>query len=90
MAKMQLFGGEKDGYGQNGELNIPAAQRPDIFYVVPNLDDEKIKQIKGNVAKRELRDKLAVLAYKFDPDTSSTTHFKMRRCPELDKVKQDG
>jgi hypothetical protein len=88
MPRMQLFGGEKDGYGRDGELVIPATSRPDVFYVVPNLDEDKVSRVKSKQAKIELRDKLAVLAYKFDPDESSTDHFKMMRCPELDKVRQ--
>ena len=40
----------------------------------------------GNEAKRELpRDKLATLAYKFDPHSSTRDRYVMRRRPELDK-----
>lgn len=86
MPKMVLFGGEKDGYGQNGELNIPSVERPDVFYAVPNNDEDRIKKVKGLKAKTELRQALSTLAYKFDPDSSTGNQFKMRRCPELDKV----
>lgn len=88
MPRMELYGGEKDGYGRDGELTIPASSRPDVFYVVPNLDEDKLKLAKTKQAKIDLRDKLAVLAYKFDPDLSSANHFRMNRCPELDKVSQ--
>ena len=88
MAKMILHGGEKDGLGQDGELTISAKDCPRIFYAVPNLDDEKIRQQKGNDAKRELRDKLAILAYEFDKDSSTDQTFVMRRRPHLDKVRQ--
>lgn len=83
MARMSLNGGEKDGW----ETQISEDSRPDVFYAVPNLDEDQIKKARGE-AKRELRDRLAILAYKFDPDTSTGGHFKMRRCPELDKVHQ--
>jgi hypothetical protein len=88
MPRMELFGGEKDGYGRDGELMIPESSRPDVFYVVPNLDEDKLSKAKSKQAKIELRDKLATLAYKFDPDLSSAEHFKMMRCPELDRVRQ--
>lgn len=88
MAKMQLFGGEKDGMGQDGELSISSKDRPDVFYAVPNLDEDKIKKTRGNDAKREMRDRLAILAYKFDPTDSDDKRYKMKRAPELDKVRQ--
>lgn len=84
MAKMQLFGGEKDGW----DTTISPSSRPDVYYAVPNLDEDLVKKVRKAEAKQELREKLAVLAYKFDPDTSSTNHFKMVRCPELDRVSQ--
>lgn len=84
MPKLQLFGGEKDGW----DSTVSIDGRPEVFYAVPNLDEDRIKKTRGTQAKQELRDKLAVLAYKFDPDISSANHFKMRRAPELDKVRQ--
>lgn len=84
MPKMQLMGGEKDG------LEIPmrrANDRPDIFFAVPNHDDEKIRKIKGTTNKLELRDKLAVLAYEFDPESSDEETFRMNRTPAKDKVR---
>jgi hypothetical protein len=85
MAKLQLFGGEMDGWEMK---NVPVASRPDVFYAVPRLDEDKIKSTSGSRAKQELRQKLATLAYKFDPDRSTANHFKMTRCPELDRVPQ--
>ena len=82
MPIMECVGGEKDGY----ELKISASDRPDVFFATPNLDEEKIRNTKGNDAKRELRDRLAVLAYQFDPAVSTEERFRMRRCPELDKI----
>jgi len=87
-AKMVLYGGEKDGYGQDGEVTISAHDCPNIFYAVPNIDDEKIRATHGTDAKRELRDKLAVLAYEFDGESSTHDLFVMRRNPKLDKVRQ--
>lgn len=84
MPKMVLFGGEKDG------LEIPirlASDRPDIFYAVPNLDDEKIRKTKGTTNKLELRDKLAILAYEFDPEASDDETLRMKRTPAKDKVR---
>jgi hypothetical protein len=86
MPKMVLVGGEKDGLGQDGELSLSAKDRPNVFYAVPNVDDEKIRNAKGNQYKHELRDKLAVLAYQYDPYTSTTDVFYMDRTPALDKV----
>lgn len=86
--KMVLFGGEKDGYGQNGELMVEEDARPEVFYAVPNLDEDKIKKVRGLSAKVELRDRLAVLAYKFDSDKSTSNRALMMRAPELDKVHQ--
>lgn len=84
MPRMSLMGGEKDGW----ETTVSEDGRPDVFYVVPNLDEELIKKAKGHNAKLELRDKLAVVAYKFNKDESTATHFKMYRAPELDRVRQ--
>lgn len=82
--KMVLLMGEKDG----DSLELPPTDVPQIFYAVPNLDDQKIADTKGNDAKIELRDKLAVLAYKYDPVRSNPDVFVMVRTPELDKVSQ--
>jgi len=78
------MGGEKDG------LEVPiSGSRPDVFYAVPNLDDEKIRKIKGDRAKAELREKFAILAYSFRPDDqSSRSRIKMYRDPKRDRVRQ--
>ena len=60
-----------------------------MYYAVPNLDVAKIKCTHGHDAKRELRDRLAVLAYKFDPLTSTAERFVMRRTATLDKALKD-
>lgn len=82
MTKMVMFGGEKDGL----EVPITATARPDVFYAVPNLDDEKVKRARGERAKQELRERLSVLAYKFDPEKSSGNRYRMYRAPALDRV----
>jgi hypothetical protein len=82
--KVVLEGGEKDGL----ELELSHSDVPQIYYAVPNLDDDKIKNTKGNDTKRELRDKLAVLAYKYDPLSSGPGIYRMIRAPHLDKVTQ--
>jgi hypothetical protein len=83
MPKMQLMLGEKDGL----DIPIRAEYRPDIFYAVPNDDDEKIRKTKGTNAKQEMRDKLARLAYEYDPDTSTNEVFRMVRVPSKDKAR---
>lgn len=84
MAKMQLMGGEKDGWSDNVSPDF----RPDVHFAVPNLDEDLIKKAHGTNAKQELRDRLATLAYKYDADKSTANHFRMMRCPELDRVRQ--
>ena len=82
---MTLFGGEKDGL----ELSLSDDDAPDLYFALPNADEDKIKKTRGNEAKRELRDKLATLAYKFDPHSSTQDRYVMRRRPELDKVRAE-
>ena len=82
---MVCFGGEKDGL----ELSLSDDDAPDLYFALPNADEDKIKKTRGNEAKRELRDKLAILAYKFDPHSSTQDRFVMRRRPELDKVRAE-
>lgn len=84
MPKMDLMGGEKDGWW----VKISADARPDVFYAVPLLDEDRVKKTKGETAQRELAERLATLAYKYDPARSTATHFRMYRAPELDKVHQ--
>jgi hypothetical protein len=81
---MILVGGAKDGW----ETEISPQDRPDVFYVVPYEDEAKISACKSPRAKLEMRDRLARLAYRFDPDQSSANRFLMRRTPELDRVTQ--
>lgn len=83
-SRMVLTNGEKDGL----ELPISPSDVPQVFYAVPNIDDEKITKTKGNAAKLELRDKLAVLAYRLDVTNSTSEVFRMVRTPSLDKVAQ--
>jgi hypothetical protein len=85
---MVLVGGEKDGYGMDGELTVSAEHRPRVFYAVPNLDEDRIKKTHGHDAKRELRDKLAILAYEFNEERSTDDVFVMDRNDKLDKVRQ--
>lgn len=82
---MVCMGGEKDGL----ELSLSDDDAPDLYFALPNADEDKIKKTRGNEAKRELRDKLATLAYKFDPHSSTQDRFVMRRRPELDKVRAE-
>ena len=82
---MVCVGGEKDGL----ELSLSDDDAPDLYFALPNADEDKIKKTRGNEAKRELRDKLATLAYKFDPHSSTQDRFVMRRRPELDKVRAE-
>jgi hypothetical protein len=79
---MVLFGGERDGW----DTEIDPAYRPDVYYVVPHEDQNKIDACKSSVAKREMCDRLAVLAYEFDPEQSTLTRFVMVRRPQRDRV----
>ena len=82
---MVCMGGEKDGL----ELSLSDDDAPDLYFALPNADEDKIKKTRGNEAKRELCDKLATLAYKFDPHSSTQDRYVMRRRPELDKVRAE-
>lgn len=81
---MVLWGGELDG----DEVKISPLERPDITYAVPHKDQVKIEACKSARTKQELREKLAVLAYQFDPAASTVDRFIMRRAPQLDRVIQ--
>lgn len=85
MATMELYGGERDG---DEIKRITADARPDVFYAVPSIDGDKVAKARGKLAKSELRDKLAILAYEYDKDASTDDHFVMRRNAALDKVRQ--
>ena len=80
--KMVLFGGEKDGW----ETEISAEDVPKVFYVVPHEDEGKVSACKSKTAKLEMRDKLARLAYRYEPSLSSPHRFQMNRAPELDRI----
>lgn len=84
MAKMILMMGEKDGFEQDMEPD----DRPDIYYAVPNLDEDKVKKAKGNQAKLELRDRLSTLAYVYDKERSTPKTFRMYRDHSQDRVHQ--
>lgn len=79
--RMQLCGGCQDGL----DRELLPSEIPQVFYAVPTVDEEKIRNTKNNDAKRDMRDKLAVLAYKYDPVSSTPDLFRMIRTPELDK-----
>lgn len=82
--KMELWAGEKDGW----ETEMSPDDRPKVFYAVPHADEPKIGACKSTRAKLEMRDKLAILAYEFDPQRSSETRYLMVRRPALDRVPQ--
>lgn len=84
MAKMVLFNGEKDGWF----MEMEPEDRPDVFYAVPNLDEDKVKKAKGNQAKLELRDRLSTLAYVYDKERSTPKVFRMFRDASQDRVHQ--
>ena len=84
MPQIQLIGGEKDGQV------IPiqaAAPRPDIYYAVPNIHDEKLRPLKGK-ARVKMEEQLAVLAYTYDRYVRKNGvgwEYRYIRCPERDK-----
>lgn len=80
--RMLLINGELDGL----DRELEPRSVPQIFYAVPPLDEQKIKDTRDNEAKRVMRDKLAVLAYKYDALNSTPDVFRMVRTPALDKV----
>ncbi len=82
MGVLVLIGGEQDGLEVPG---ISAQECPHIFYAVSIADQDKIRTTRGNNAKRELRDRLAYLAYQYDPLVSTHDRFVMRRRADLDK-----
>lgn len=82
--KMVLMGGEKDGL----DFHLNPADIPQVFYAVPSPGEIEIARTRGVDAKRETRDRLAVLAYRYHPESSTTEVFRMVRTPELDKMTQ--
>jgi hypothetical protein len=85
MPHIALYGGEQDG-----QL-IPDAstkERPEIYYAVPLVDDDKVKAVRGQQKKNQLREKLGVLAYKFDKEVMREgigKEYVYVRAPQLDK-----
>ena len=75
-------GGEKDGL----EVDVAAKDRPDVYYALPNLDEEKLRKERNVSARQKLREQLAVLAYRYDPEHSSKDRFQMVRSPDLDRA----
>ena len=85
MAQLQLFGGAQDGLVKK----ITGGDHPELFYVHAPSDDERISKVRGAAARKELRDKLSVLAYQFDKTVTKTgvgVEYQYRRCPEHDRV----
>jgi hypothetical protein len=83
MPHIALYGGEQDG-----QLIPDAKKRPDVYYAVPLVDDEKLKRVRGQNKKNELRERLGVLAYKFEKEVMREgigLEFVYVRFPELDK-----
>lgn len=85
MPQIQLVGGEKDGL----IITLPSiVTRPDVYYAVPNSDDEKVRYTKGAKARTALREKLAVLAYVYEKTVKMDKvgwEYRYRRDPARDK-----
>lgn len=84
MPHIHLVGGEQDG-----QL-VPNApkDRPKVYYAVPLADDAKLKSVRGQKKKDELRERLGVLAYRFEKEVVKEgigTEFVYVRAPKLDK-----
>lgn len=84
MPHIALFGGEQDG-----QLipDVPK-ERPEIYYAVPLVDDSKLKEVRGQQKKNQLREKLGVLAYRFEKEIMREgigKEFVYVRAPQLDK-----
>ena len=86
VAVLHLFGGECDGH----VVTVSKADRPDVFYAVPLLDNDKIRLAKSKEAKLAVRDRLAVLAYEYDGEEHKTedgaAEYRYQRCPARDKA----
>ena len=86
MPHIHLMGGEQDG-----QLvpNANAKNRPDVYFAVPLADDEKVKVVRGQKKKDELRERLGVLAYRFEKEIVREgigLEYVYVRAPKLDKV----
>jgi hypothetical protein len=80
------MGGEQDG-----QLvpNAPVKDRPEVYYAVPLVDDPKLKSIRGQKKKDELRERLGVLAYKYQREVLKEgigMEYVYVRAPGLDKT----
>lgn len=88
MAVLHLFGGECDGH----IVMISQGDRPDVFFAVPLLDNERIREAKGKEAKLAIRDRLATLAYEYVDDgqqhrtAEGVPEHRYLRCPGKDRV----
>jgi hypothetical protein len=85
MPHIALYGGEQDG-----QLipDASAKTRPEIYYAVPLVDDDKLKRVRGQNKKNELRERLGVLAYKFQKEVMREgigNEYVYVRAPQLDK-----
>lgn len=85
MPHIHLMGGEQDG-----QLvpNADAKNRPEIYFAVPLVDDAKVKDERGQRKKNELREKLGVLAYRFEKEflrEGIGLEYVYVRAPKLDK-----
>ena len=87
MSHIALHGGEQDGkLIPNDPLR--EKKRPEVYYAVPLLDDEKLKAARGEVQKARLQERLGVLAYRFDKKVTKEgigTEYIYVRSPQLDK-----
>lgn len=83
MPDIQLIGGEQDGH----TVTTTTENCPEIFYAVPLADGEKIRTTRGNLKKVVMRNKLAILAYRFDRVVASEGRVELRyvRDPSMDK-----
>lgn len=85
MPYIALYGGEQDG-----QLIPDASEknRPEIYYAIPLVHDSKVKEVRGQVKKKQLQEKLGVLAYKFDKEVMREgigLEYQYIRTPQLDK-----
>lgn len=83
MPELQLVGGEQDGH----KVTVATSNCPEVFYAVPLADVEKIRAVRGNLNRLILRDRLAILAYRFDKIHAVDGRVELRyvRAPEMDK-----
>lgn len=83
MPHIHLMGGEQDG-----QLVPNATKRPDIYFAVPLADDARVKDVRGQRKKDELRERLGTLAYCFEKEVVREgigIEYVYVRAPKLDK-----